>query len=98
MKAIVYGTLIALAVTAVLTAVYLAGRSAGRRYSYRRELDRAGIDRGAARRYVSAARLLERLAADRDVTGLIAGDVLSEETQQMVTSWVAEHRKETQTR
>ncbi len=94
-KALVYGGLAVLAVIAVLVAVYRAGVAVGRSHSYRAQLRRAGIDRGTVRRYVAAARILERLAGDRDVTGLMAGDTLSPETHSMVASWVTEHRKET---
>ncbi len=98
MKAIVYGVVVVVAVASVLATVYLTGLTVGRRSSYRAQLNRLGLDRRTAHRYAAAVRIMERLAGDRDVSGLMDGDALSHQTQSMVTSWVAAHRKETQAR
>ncbi len=67
---------------------------AGRRAGRRDRLADLGLTEGARGRYAAAVRIMERLDGRSDLSGVIAGDTLSTETQSMVGSWVSAHRKE----
>lgn len=69
---------------------------AGRRVGRKDRLSHLGLTPGASQRYTAAVQIMERLDGRSDLTGVLAGDTLSTETQAMVGSWVSAHRKESQ--
>jgi hypothetical protein len=83
-----------LVVLVVVTAVAVWGIHEGARRTLEEHLSKIGLTAGCARRYHRAVEILERLDGSTDKAGLLAGDVLSAETHQMVVAWTAEHRKE----
>jgi hypothetical protein len=73
-----------------LVAAYDAGRRATRRH----HIAQLGLTEGAAKRYATAAKIMERLDGRSDIHGVLAGDLLSADTQRLVGDWVTAHRKE----
>ncbi len=66
----------------------------GRRTGRRDRLHELGMTEGAADRYATAVRIMERLDGRHDLSGVLAGDTLSTETHDMVGAWVSAHRRE----
>lgn len=79
---------------ALLAAAARAFYDAGRHAVSRAHLRQVGLTEGAAGRYIEAARIMERLDGRSDTLGVLAGDMLSADTQRLVSDWVTAHRKE----
>ncbi len=77
-----------------LAVALVAAYDAGRRTRRRADIERLGLTPGAAKRYATAVSIMERLDGRSDIHGVLAGDLLSADTQRLVGDWVTAHRKE----
>jgi hypothetical protein len=82
-----------LATIGATVGVWVIGTAAGLRHNYNTRLQRLGLNRQTAALYGRAARLIQRLEQAADLSGAIAGDVLSPETKKLVDDWLADYRK-----
>jgi hypothetical protein len=73
--------------------LWLGGLTVGLRHNYTKRLQEQGLDRQTVALYSRARRILTRLQQETDLSGAMAGDVLSPETKQLVEDWLTDHRK-----
>lgn len=73
--------------------LWLSGLAIGLRHNYTKRLQELGLDRQTVMLYSRARRLLTRLQQETDLSGAMAGDVLSPETKKLVDDWLTDHRK-----
>lgn len=91
---VVLGIVVALIVVGAFAIVWISGWATGLRHNYSTRLQELGLSRRAAFLYSRAAQIMKRLDQDEDLSGTMAGDVLSPETREQVREWMSDHRKE----
>jgi hypothetical protein len=91
---VVLGIVVALIAVGALALVWIGGFATGLRHNYSARLQELGLSRRAAFLYSRAARIMKRLDQEEDLSGAMAGDVLSPETREQVREWMSDHRKE----
>lgn len=91
---VVLGIVVALLAVGGALILWLAGWATGLRHNYSTRLQELGINRRTAFLYSRAAQIMKRLDQEEDLSGAMAGDVLSPETRQQVREWMSDHRKE----
>ncbi len=64
-----------------------------RRLNTRDALRAAGLTRQSAAMYFRAVKIIRRLDGLTELDGEFAADILTPETKQQVTDWVADYRK-----
>jgi hypothetical protein len=91
---VVLGIVVALLAVGALAIVWFGGLAVGLRHNYNTRLSELGLNRRTAALYSRAVRLMKRLDQEEDLSGAMAGDVLSPETREQVKAWVSDQGKE----
>lgn len=92
-KVVLLGIIIALAAAGGAILLWLGGLAVGLRHNYKARLEKLGLSHDTVVLYSRAVRILNRLDQENDLSGAMAGDVLSPETKKLVNDWLTDHRK-----